>query len=77
MDMVGKIIAPWRRGAFFGQRSFWGGILALGASSLVAFVLAEPGGLRFPLNVAVLVALGLVTLVLAAGLWTMVVEPAR
>ena len=29
MDMVAKAIPPTRRGGFFAQRSFWGGLLAL------------------------------------------------
>ena len=75
MDMVAKVIPPTRRGAFFGQRSFWGGILALGAGPLIGFLLAESSGVRFPLNVAWLFVGALVTLVLAAIMWSMVKEP--
>ncbi|MGC9469422.1 MAG: MFS transporter [Anaerolineae bacterium] len=75
MDMVGKVVAPHRRGAFFGQRMFWGGLLALGGSSAVGFLLAEPEGLRFPRNVAVLFALAAVFYALTAWAWFLVKEP--
>jgi MFS family permease len=57
MDIVAKMIPSRRRGSFFAQRSFWGNILVLGASAAVGYVLGEPGGLRFPSNVAVLFVL--------------------
>jgi MFS family permease len=75
MDVVAKAIPPRRRGTFFAQRAFWGGILALGGSAFVGLVLAEPGGLRFPLNVALLFALAAITLALAAGIWSLIREP--
>jgi MFS family permease len=75
MDIVAKAIPPTRRGAFFAQRAFWGGILALGAGPLIGFLLAESSGVRFPLNVAWLFVGALVTLLMAAGLWSMVKEP--
>jgi MFS family permease len=75
MDVVAKVIPPRRRGTFFAQRAFWGGILALGGSAFVGLVLAEPDGLRFPLNVALLFALAAITLALAAGTWSLVKEP--
>lgn len=75
MDVVGKVVPPRRRGAFFGQRMFWGGILALGSSSLVGLLLAEPGGLHFPLNVAVLFFLAAVAMAVTAWSWAIVREP--
>jgi MFS family permease len=75
MDIVAKVIPPTRRGSFFGQRSFWGGILALGGSAFVGFVLSEPAGLPFPLNIALLFALAAITLAFVAGIWSMVKEP--
>lgn len=75
MDMVGKVVPPHRRGAFFAQRMFWGGLLALGSSSLVGFLLAEPDGLRFPLNVAVLFVLASFGFALTAWSWSLVKEP--
>ncbi len=75
MDVVGKVIPPRRRGAFFSQRSFWGGILALGGSWVVGFVLSEPAGLHFPLNVALLFGLATVLYAVTAGAWSLIKEP--
>jgi MFS family permease len=75
MDVVGKVVPPRRRGAFFGQRMFWGGLLALGGSSVVGFLLAEPDGLHFPLNVSVLFVLASVFFGLTAWSWVAVEEP--
>ncbi len=75
MDVVGKVVPPRRRGAFFGQRMFWGGLLALGGSLIVGFLLAEPDGFRFPLNVAVLFVLASVFYGLTAWSWIAVKEP--
>lgn len=75
MDVVAKVVAATRRGSFFAQRSFWGGTLTLGASALVGFVLAEPDGLRFPLNISLLFIVAAVTLAVAAGVWSLVKEP--
>jgi MFS family permease len=74
MDVVAKAVPARRRGTFFSQRSFWGGILALGGGSLVGFLLAEPDGLRFPINVALLFALAALTLMIVVALWSMVRE---
>lgn len=75
MDMVGKIIPPARRGAFFSQRMFWGGITAFIASLVVGYVLEEPDGLHFPLNAAALFGLATVFYALTALSWSMVKEP--
>ena len=75
MDVVAKVIPPRRRGSFFSQRSFWGGVLALGASSLVGVVLAEPDGLRFPLNIALLFGISALTLTISTTAWSMIKEP--
>jgi MFS family permease len=75
MDMVGKVVPPRRRGAFFGQRMFWGGLLALAGSSVVGFLLAEPDGLRFPLNVAVLFVFASILFGATAWSWVLVKEP--
>ncbi len=75
MDVVGKVIPPRRRGAFFGQRMFWGGLVALGGSSIVGFLLSEPGVLRFPLNVAVMFVLASVFYGLTAWSWVLIKEP--
>jgi hypothetical protein len=75
LDMVGKTIPASRRGGFFAQRNFWGNILVLGASAAVGALLAEPLGLTFPRNVAVLFLLAGVFFALTALAWRLVDEP--
>jgi len=48
MDVVGKVVPPDRRGAFFGARRLGGGGLALASSAVVAWALSERSGLKFP-----------------------------
>ena len=74
MDMVGRLIPPNRRGSFFAQRMFWGGVLALGAGQVVGWLLSEPDGLDFPANFAVIFVLGLVSLIISLGAWSLVHE---
>jgi len=74
MDVVGKVIPARRRGAFFGQRMFYGGILALGGSSVVGFLLGE-SGLPFPINVSVMFVLSAVFYGLTAWSCILVEEP--
>jgi hypothetical protein len=69
LEMVSKVISPRRRGSFFSQRSFWGGVLALTASGLVAAILSERFlGLTFPYNFALLFTI--ITVVAGAALWS-------
>ncbi len=74
MDMVGRLIPANRRGSFFAQRMFWGGVLALGAGQVVGWLLSEPDGLHFPLNFSVIFALGLGALIISLGAWSVVHE---
>jgi predicted MFS family arabinose efflux permease len=75
VDFVAKAIPPTRRGAFFGWRRFLGGILALGGSLLVKYVLDERRGLAFPDSYAVLFLLSFFVLCVAVGSFVLVVEP--
>lgn len=75
VDIVAKAIPPTRRGAFFGWRRFLGGLLALGGSLLVKYILDERRGLAFPDNYAVLFLLSFFTLCAAMGCFILVVEP--
>ncbi len=77
LEIVGKTISPRRRGAFFGQRSFWGGVLALFASGPIGLILSEQFlGLSFPHNFALL--FGITALVAGLGVyfWSSMREPA-
>ncbi len=76
MDVVSKVIPPTRRGAFFGWRMFIGGILTLGASSLVGVILDEPDGLYFPRNFTVLFGAAFVLISISMAAWCLVNEPA-
>lgn len=75
VDIVAKAIPPTRRGAFFGWRRFLGGLLALGGSLLVKYILDERRGLAFPDNYAVLFLLSFFILCVALGCFILVVEP--
>lgn len=75
MDIIAKAIPPTRRGAFFGWRRFLGGILALGGSFLVKYVLDERRGLAFPHNFGVLFFLSALTMSVAMICFGLFVEP--
>jgi len=75
VDVVAKTIPPDRRGAFFGWRRFLGGILALGGSLLVKYILDEGRGLAFPDNYAILFLLSFFALCAGLGSFSLVVEP--
>ena len=57
LDVVGKVIPPDRRGAFFGARRLTAGLLGLGASAVVGWVLSAGAQWTFPHQFAVLFAL--------------------
>jgi len=75
VDVVAKTIPADRRGAFFAWRRFLGGILALGGSLLVRYILDEQRGLAFPDNYAILFLISFFAA--SAGLvsFSLVVEP--
>ncbi len=75
VDFVAKAIPPTRRGAFFAWRLFLGGLLALGGSLLVRYILDERRGFAFPDNYALLFLLSFFTLCVAMGSFILVVEP--
>ncbi|MDF1515812.1 MAG: MFS transporter, partial [Anaerolineae bacterium] len=75
IDIVAKVIPTTRRGSFFAQRAFWGGLVALVTGPFIGFLLAESSGIRFPRNVAWLFGGAFVTQVVASGFWLMVKEP--
>jgi MFS family permease len=75
MDIVAKAIPPTRRGTFFGWRRFLGGMLALGGSLVVKYVLDERWGLTFPHNFGILFLLSLLTVSAAMISFGLVVEP--
>ncbi len=73
-DIVGKVIPPGRRGAFFGGRQALAGPLAVGAALLARHILAT---LPYPNGYALLFGLAAASLLIAsAGFWA-VREPPR
>lgn len=74
MDIVGKAIPVSRRGAFFGSRNFFGGILAFIGGFIVKYVL-DQSGYPFPTNFGLLFTLAFLALSVAFFLFTQVVEP--
>lgn len=76
LEMVAKSISPRRRGAFFGQRNFWGGLLALVASAPIGLILSEELlGLVFPYNFALLFAIASVVVAFGVYFWSSMKEP--
>jgi hypothetical protein len=77
LEIVGKTVAPRRRGTFFGLRNFWGGIVALLAAGPLAAILSEQLlGLRFPYNFAFLFAATAVGVGVGVWAWSSIREPA-
>lgn len=77
LEVVGKVIAPRRRGSFFGMRNFWGGLLALLIAAPVGAILSEQlWGLTFPYNFAFLFALTTACVSLGVWSWSSIREPA-
>jgi MFS family permease len=75
LDVVGKVVPLHRRGAFFGARRLFGGILALAASVVVGWALSERGGLVFPHNFALLFGLSFVCISVALFAFARIDEP--
>jgi len=74
IDIIGKVIPPGRRGAFFGSREALSGILGVGAALLVRAILAD---VIYPENYALLFGLAAAGLAVASlGFWV-VREPPR
>jgi hypothetical protein len=73
-DIIGKVIPPGRRGAFFGGKEALAGPLSVGAALLARHILAQAG---YPDNYALLFALAAASLAVASiGFW-LIREPPR
>ncbi|MEI7904708.1 MAG: MFS transporter [Candidatus Firestonebacteria bacterium] len=75
MDLVAKTIPVRRRGAFFGARLFFGGVLSLGGSWVVGKVISSEE-LVFPFNFVLLFLLAFIMISTAILLYMRVKEPA-
>jgi len=65
LDVIGKIVPPARRAAFFADRNFWGGAIVFGLGFLVRTMLDPDRGPPFPSNFALLFGLSCASFVLA------------
>ena len=74
MSMIDTVIPQKRRGAFFAQRRFWGGLINLGAGALVGFLIETPS-VQFPVNFSIIFAVAAVSMGLALGAWSALKEP--
>jgi MFS family permease len=75
LDVIAKAVPPRRRGTFFAWRDFSGGLLAIGGSLLVRYVLDERFGPGFPYNFGWLLVLGGIAAALAYLSFGLIAEP--
>ncbi len=75
LDVVAKCIPARRRGSYFAYRNLVGGILALGSSVVVRYILGERSGLTFPDNFALLFASALIFIAIGVLAFSLVIEP--
>ncbi|MVN86003.1 MFS transporter [Deinococcus sp. HMF7620] len=73
LEVVSKTVSPDRRPRFFATRNLYGGLLAFGAGLLVRAILASD--LAFPLNYALIFALGTVAFTFGYWVFGLVSEP--
>jgi MFS family permease len=74
-DIIGKVIAPDRRGRFFATIQMVGSLLAFAAGYIVNIVLGESFPLGFPYNYGVIFFLASATLLIGAVGFFVIVEP--
>ncbi|GGM34031.1 MFS transporter [Deinococcus arenae] len=74
LEVVSKTVPSERRARFFGTRNLYGGLLAFGAGLLVRAILGSE--LAFPLNYALILALGTVAFTFGYWVFGLVQEPA-
>lgn len=75
MDIVTKTIPPRRRGAFFGGRNLFGGLLGILAGVIVQRILSMESALPFPNNYMLLMLFSLIFYALAFTIFMFVDEP--
>lgn len=75
MDIVAKTIPPRRRGSYFGNRLFFGAILAIGGSAIVSLTLERSNPINFPRDIGWLFLLSWVAASLGIFAFGYVIEP--
>ncbi|MDV6374735.1 MFS transporter [Deinococcus arenicola] len=73
LEVVSKTVSTERRPRFFGTRNLYGGLLAFGAGLLVRWILGSD--LEFPLNYALIFALGTAAYTFGYWIFGRVTEP--
>jgi MFS family permease len=73
VDIAARVVPANRRGLYFGQRNFWGGVLGFVAGFIIERILS--GSAPFPHNFAVLFFASFFILALGAYTASMMVEP--
>ncbi|HET7034294.1 MAG TPA: MFS transporter [Thermomicrobiaceae bacterium] len=73
VDVTARAIPPRRRGFFYGQRSFWGGVFGFIAGFIIQRILADSG--HFPANFGLLFFAAFFCLALGAYAAALMVEP--
>ncbi|MFA4028454.1 MAG: hypothetical protein GDYSWBUE_000334 [Candidatus Fervidibacterota bacterium] len=75
MDIVTRIIPPRRRGAFWGARNLFGGLLGVLSGFIVKEILAMEKALPFPSNYMLLMLFSLISYAVAFSLFMLIDEP--
>ncbi|GGM06313.1 MFS transporter [Deinococcus aerophilus] len=73
LEVISKTVSPERRPRFFGTRNLYGGLLAFGAGLIVRWILGSD--LEFPLNYALIFALGTAAFTFGYWIFGRVTEP--
>ncbi|MCS7253832.1 MAG: hypothetical protein RMK18_09325 [Armatimonadota bacterium] len=75
MDIVTRTIPPRRRGAFWGARNLFGGLLGVLSGLIVREILAMERALPFPNNYMLLMLFSLISYAIAFSLFMVIDEP--
>lgn len=75
MDIVTRTIPPRRRGAFWGARNLFGGLLGMLSGFIVKEILAMEKVLSFPNNYMLLMLFSLISYAIAFSLFMLIDEP--
>ncbi len=75
VEVVGKTIPPPRRAVFFAWRLFLGGLVALGGTAVVRWLLDDHGPLVYPYNFGALFAAGWLIAALGLAAFGLIREP--
>lgn len=75
MDIVARTVSSERRGYYFGYRLLFGGLLALGGSLIVSYILDNEKTFQFPFNFVILFTIAFILISAAFLSFMRVIEP--